>query len=119
MLSVCLWLKNSLLVNNIEVAQYSLKQLIQIANNNKNNSKNSYQKNNKKVELNDIVNEDNSNNLISAPRNPDSGSSSLQLQLPLPLSVRTVEEVSWRGCFSYEWYVRTHAHTYIHTYTII
>ena len=96
-------------MNNIEVAQYSLKQLIQIANKNKNNSKNSYQKINMKIELNEIVNEENSNNLISAQRNPDPGSSPLQLQLPLPLplplplSVRTAEEVSWRGCFSYEW----------------
>ena len=101
-------------MNNIEVAQCSIKQIIQIANNNKNNSKNSYQKNNIKIELNDIVNEESSNSLISAQRNPDPGSSSLQLQLqqPLPLSVRTVEEVSWRGCFSYEWYVRTRVHTY-------
>ena len=93
-------------MNNIEVAQYSFKQLIQIANNNKNNSKNSYQKNKIKIELNDIVNEEIVN-----------GSSSLQLQLPL--SVRTVEEVSWRGCFSYEWYVRAHVLTYMHMYTII
>ena len=80
---------------------------MKLANNSKSNSKNSYQRNNMKIELNNIINEENSNSLVSAQRNPDPGSSSLQLQLqlqqPQPLSVRTVEEVSWRGCFSYEW----------------
>jgi hypothetical protein len=112
MLSICLWLKNSITLENTEIVDYSLKKLIKLANNYRINSKNSYQKSNfiienmERKEFNSMGNEE-----IIFPISSSSSSSSFSSSLPL--SVRTVE-ASWRGCFSYEWYVRMYEHTPTH-----